>query len=1012
MSEHDKSFPDDAQPEQPMDEAAQQADEAAWQPENSPEAGLPTELSVESSVESPAESSYELSEEPSNEAPVNQPESGFSDDDFVRPDEAYEPDAMPDPAFVQPSRTFDDLTLAEALAQFLRKPAYTWASLWHVARDEGRIAAASPRMSQAAAASAPAEEVGENIMSVPLNRPQVSIGASVSDLLSRAGVWQLMLYLLAFVLGIYGSAILISAPMRSETGALAQGAPYLWLAFGIWLLTDVLRYRRAVMTWWLQRDTPQRWHLFLRVFPSALMLFGLYLLIDSMSQPREVVLIYVAPGVQLFVAGLTLWFFLDLALLAVSFYIPARSEPVSDAWAAFFAQRRQLWVQDETPPAETEQMTLPWYMRIHPMRIFLVLGGCVLSLLTWWGTAGNTIPDPVIVLWLLSVTCWSLAFVPHNWRPLVWAQGWLRRLRGFSWSAHRWTILALFLLIFLAAAFRLTELDRLPPEMTSDHVEKILDAQRVSNGQRTIFFANNGGREPFQMYALALFSQLPGQGINFDSLKLLAVLESLLTLPVLYWMTREILRPVDRRTAALTALLVVALVAVSYWHTAVTRLALRIILTPLVASLLLIYLTRALRGNHRADYIKAGLILGFGLYMYQAVRMLPVIIVIGVVAALYFSARSIQDRVRYIANLSVLVLISLVIFLPMLHYSIDNPEEFWRRTTGRLLGDEIIETRLPDGTISLRDATVGERIEAFNENVPTLMSNIRAVLLMFNWKGDVAWINGFPNYPALDIFTGTLFILGWAAWFMLALRRRDIVLWLLPLFLFVLLLPSALSIAFPVENPSHTRTSGAIPIVYLIAAYPLALLVVRMTRIWPSWRGNLSALGLCSVVILGANLANTRVYFEDFRESYLVSSLPYSDPGRVLQGFAISDGAYGNAFMIAYPFWWDHRAIGMEAGRNDWPNGIVSLGDVPRFLRDSLANAGSRYQLDPTRDLLFFYNVADDQTAQQLSEWFPAGRAIRYPSYQAGDDFMVFRVPALGGEGFLDFLAQSELNGQ
>jgi hypothetical protein len=45
----------------------------------------------------------------------------------------------------------------------------------------------------------------------------------------------------------------------------------------------------------------------------------------------------------------------------------------------------------------------------------------------------------------------------------------------------------------------------------------------------------------------------------------------------------------------------------------VTRLSLRIVLTPLVASLLIIYLTRAMRFNRRMDYIKAGLVLGFGL---------------------------------------------------------------------------------------------------------------------------------------------------------------------------------------------------------------------------------------------------------------------------------------------------------------------------------------------------------------------------------------------------------------
>ena len=44
------------------------------------------------------------------------------------------------------------------------------------------------------------------------------------------------------------------------------------------------------------------------------------------------------------------------------------------------------------------------------------------------------------------------------------------------------------------------------------------------------------------------------------------------------------------------------------------------------------------------------------------------------------------------------------------------------------------------------------------------MKNVRNALLMFNWKGDIGWFNGAPEYPMLDIFTGAFLILGAAAW--------------------------------------------------------------------------------------------------------------------------------------------------------------------------------------------------------------------------------------------------------
>ena len=64
--------------------------------------------------------------------------------------------------------------------------------------------------------------------------------------------------------------------------------------------------------------------------------------------------------------------------------------------------------------------------------------------------------------------------------------------------------------------------------MTDDHVEKILDAGLVRDGARHIWFANNGGREPFQMYAIALASYLPSLDINHFTIKWVSSVESLL----------------------------------------------------------------------------------------------------------------------------------------------------------------------------------------------------------------------------------------------------------------------------------------------------------------------------------------------------------------------------------------------------------------------------------------------------------------------------------------------------
>ena len=155
--------------------------------------------------------------------------------------------------------------------------------------------------------------------------------------------------------------------------------------------------------------------------------------------------------------------------------------------------------------------------------------------------------------------------------------------------------------------------------------------------------------------------------------------------------------------------------------------------------------------------------------------------------------------------------------------------------------------------------------------------------------------------------------------------------------------------------------------------------------------------------------ANWHMYFVEFYDSYSNSSpAPYTEAGRFLRGFADSGGSLGNAFMVSYPYWWDHRAMGMEAGVTDFPNGIISRNDVPKFIQDT-AQRNDQYRLDPDKDLLFFYSPEDTDTETQLLKWFPNGRPQLIQSYKPGDDFKVFRVPKLGAEGLSEFEIMSGL---
>ncbi|MFW5772277.1 MAG: hypothetical protein ACOCZH_03055, partial [Phototrophicaceae bacterium] len=147
-------------------------------------------------------------------------------------------------------------------------------------------------------------------------------------------------------------------------------------------------------------------------------------------------------------------------------------------------------------------------------------------------------------------------------------------------------------------------------------------------------------------------------------------------------------------------------------------------------------------------------------------------------------------------------------------------------------------------------------------------------------------------------------------------------------------------------------------------------------------------------------------YYDDYREKYRFSTWPYSIPGEVLQGFAMSDGAYGNAFMIGYNNWWDYTIIGIEAGAMDWPNGIVNIDNVPRQMADLAFCPRVPHRFEPNRDLLFFYFWDDLATEERLLSWFPNGYVKRITTYNSPTyDFKILRVPALGEDNFRAFIA-------
>ncbi|MFM8320264.1 MAG: hypothetical protein ACKOC5_05040, partial [Chloroflexota bacterium] len=94
--------------------------------------------------------------------------------------------------------------------------------------------------------------------------------------------------------------------------------------------------------------------------------------------------------------------------------------------------------------------------------------------------------------------------------------------------------------VLLVLFFRLYRLGEVPPEMNSDHAEKILDVLGVLNGQFRVFFAANGGREALIFYLNALLHLLTGIPLGFMMLKIVSVTIGLAALPFIYYFGKEL----------------------------------------------------------------------------------------------------------------------------------------------------------------------------------------------------------------------------------------------------------------------------------------------------------------------------------------------------------------------------------------------------------------------------------------------------------------------------------------
>lgn len=391
-----------------------------------------------------------------------------------------------------------------------------------------------------------------------------------------------------------------------------------------------------------------------------------------------------------------------------------------------------------------------------------------------------------------------------------------------------WTLLALLAITLLAAALRLWRLDTLPGGLHFDEAAYGLQAQdHILRGETPVFFSNYAGREALFQYTIAPWLLLFGPTIL--AVRLPAALWSIALVPIVALLGARLW---GWRAGLLAALAV----ACGPWLLHIGRTGYRANTLPLVSSLAVLMLYRALQpGGQRVrdrDWLLSGALFGLSLYTYAVVRVLPLL---GPLLLLYLGLWHRERLRRSGRGIALFALALLIVSTPYVYHMLRVPSDWSERFR----------------QVSLT--------EAEGSRAALLLDNLRLALSMFGVRGVADDVMRLPFRPvfvgvaALPFYVGV----GLALW-----RWRELACGLVLLWLGVMLLPVLLA----ADTKLHwIHAIGAAPPTYLLWGLGAASAWAWLSRRWTG-----RALGAASGWLIGLLLAGwwtqatSREYFQSW----------------------------------------------------------------------------------------------------------------------------------------------------
>lgn len=507
-------------------------------------------------------------------------------------------------------------------------------------------------------------------------------------------------------------------------------------------------------------------------------------------------------------------------------------------------------------------------------------------------------------------------------------------------------LIAYLLLIVIVLVFQFGRLEQVPPEIISSQVEAFYTVDGVINGEAALWFPRNVVSEPISYYWASLVNLFRANLLNFTGLKFAFALAGLVAVFYMYKLGRRLF---DEKTGYISALML----GVGFWPILQQRAVLGFGLVLPIMLPAVYYLFKSLQADDLNSLLFASVLTGLGLLTNKI--FFVVVFANLLITLVYFSRNgSNKPKISLAMRIGIGLITAIVVVLPLIFVVAANPTAWFSPIISQL---------------SFANNPT------YNSPITTFLKNLVAALGLVNWSNRNGWVDGISNRAALDWISGALFLFGLSVMiFRDIFNDRKQVISILVLF-FLMLLPSALSLAQPMENPSLSRALGAAVTVFLIAGRGFAFAI---DRIWASqteshWVKQAGFVVIFSLLIIIRNFGLINTAYVTNYEAFAWNA---SDMAEVIRNYDTGQARNSQAYIVGFPHWVDARSVAISLNRS-----YTNLSILPQELSSTV---------DLQTAKIFLLHITDTESLGQLQSLYPGGVATTYQSIQPEKNFIIY----------------------